>query len=41
MINKPVIQKLIKDFSNHRKKTNRALVFGRRPFLDILKYIDT
>ena len=28
------------DFTNHRKKTNRAVVFNCRPFPNILKYRD-
>ena len=28
MINNPIIHKFFKDFTNHRKKTNRAIVFG-------------
>ena len=31
MINNPIIYKFFKDFSNHRKKTNRAVVFSSRP----------
>ena len=31
-INNPIIYKLFKDFTNHRKKTNRAVVFSSRPF---------
>ena len=33
-----VIYRFFKDFTNHRKKTNRALVFSSRPFPNILKY---
>ena len=29
---------VFKDFTNHRKKTNRAVVFSSRPFPNILKY---
>ena len=32
--------KFLKDFTNHRKKTNRAIVFSRTPFPSILKYRD-
>ena len=39
-INSPIIYKLFKDFTNCRKKTNRAAVFSRRPFPNILKYRD-
>ena len=38
--NNPIIYKLFKDFTNHRKKTNRAVVFSCRPFSNILKYRD-
>ena len=31
MINKCIIYKFFKDFPNHRKKTNRAVVFSCRP----------
>ena len=37
MINNPIIHKLFKD---HRKKTNRVVVFSSRPFPNILKYRD-
>ena len=37
MISKPVIYKFFKDFTNHRKKTNRVLVFSYRLFPNILK----
>ena len=40
MINNPIIYKLFKDFTNHRKKTNRTVVFSSRPFPNILKYRD-
>ena len=40
MINNPIIYKIFKDFTNHRKKTNRAVVFSCRPFPNILKYRD-
>ena len=40
MINNPIIYKFFKDFTNHRKKTNRAVVFSCRPFPNILKYMD-
>ena len=32
IINNPIIQKFFKDFTNHRKKTNRVVVFSCRPF---------
>ena len=37
MINNPIIYKYLKDFTNHRKKTNKAIVFSCRPFPNILK----
>ena len=40
MINNPIIYKFFKDFTNHRKKTNRVVVFSCRPFPNILKYRD-
>ena len=40
MINNCVIYQFFQDFTNHRKKTNRAVVFSRRPFSNILKYRD-
>ena len=40
VINKPIIYKFFKDFTNHRKMTNRTVVFSCRPFLDFLKYWD-
>ena len=40
VINKPVIYKFFKDFTNHRKKSSRAVVFSCRPFPDILKIKD-
>ena len=40
MINKPIIDKFFKDFTNHKKKTNRTVVFSCRPFPNILKYRD-
>ena len=36
MINNPINHKSFKDFTNHRKKTNRVVVFSCRPFPDIL-----
>ena len=38
MINNPIIYKFFEDFTNHRKKTNRVVVFSSRPFPNILKY---
>ena len=35
-----VIYRFFKDFSNHRKKTNRAVVFSSKPFPNILKCRD-
>ena len=40
MINNPIIYKFFKDFTNHRKKANRAVAFSCRPFPNILKYKD-
>ena len=37
VINKPIIYKFFKDFTNHIKKTNRAVVFSSKPFPNILK----
>ena len=39
-INKPIIYKSLKDFTNHRKKTNRAVVFSHGPLPNILKHRD-
>ena len=38
VISNPIICKFFKDFTNHRKKTNRAVVISSRPFLGLLKY---
>ena len=38
--NNPIIYKFFKDFTNHRKKTNMAVIFSCRPFPNILKYRD-
>ena len=35
-----VIYRFFKDFSNHRKKTNRAVVFSSKPFPNTLKCRD-
>ena len=35
-----IIYKFFKGFTNHRKKTNRTVVFSSRPFPNILKYRD-
>ena len=40
MINNPIIYKFYKDFTNHRKKTSRAVVFSCRPYPNIFKYRD-
>ena len=40
VINNPIIYKFFKDVTNHRKETNRAVVFNCRPFPNILKYRD-
>ena len=37
MINNPIIYKFFKDFTNYRKKTNRAVVFSFRPLPNIRK----
>ena len=37
VINKSIIYKFFKDFTNRRKKTNRVAVFSCRPFPNILK----
>ena len=36
MNNNSIIYKFFKDFTNHRKKTNRVVVFSSRPFPNIL-----
>ena len=33
MINKPIIYKFFKDFTNHRKKTNWVVVFCTKPLI--------
>ena len=38
MINNPIINKFFKNFTNHRKKTNRAVNFSCKPFPNILKH---
>ena len=38
VIKNPIIYKLLKDFTNYRKKTTWAVVFSSRPFSNILKY---
>ena len=40
IINNLIIYKFFKHFTNHRMKTNRAVVFSCRPFPNILKYRD-
>ena len=40
LISNPIIYKFFKGFTNHRKKTNRAVVFSCIPFPNILKYRD-
>ena len=37
----PIIYKFFNDFTNHRKKTNRVVVFSCRPLPNILKYSRT
>ena len=36
----PIIYKFFNDFTNHRKKTNGAVVFSCRPFPNTVKYRD-
>ena len=38
VINKSIIDQFFRDFTNHRKKTNREAVYYWRPLLNILKY---
>ena len=38
MIKDPIIYKFFKDFTNHRKETNRMVVFSCRPYSNIPKY---
>ena len=40
VISNPIIYKFFQDFTNHRKKTNRAVVFSSRPFRNIPKHRD-
>ena len=40
VINNPIIFKFFRDFTNHRKKTKRVVVFSCRPWPNILKYRD-
>ena len=40
LINNAIIYKFFKDLTNHRKKTNCAVVFSCRPFPNILLYRD-
>ena len=40
MINNPIISVFFKDFTNYRKKNNRAVVFSCRLFTNILNYRD-
>ena len=35
-----LINKYFKDFSNHRKKTNREVAFSHKPLPNIFKYRD-
>ena len=35
-----LINKYFKDFSNHRKKTNREVFFSHKPLPNIFKYRD-
>ena len=35
-----IIYKILNDFTNHRKKTNKAVVFSHRPLPNIIKYRD-
>ena len=41
MINNPIIYKFFKDFTNYRKKTNKAVVFSSRHFLKFLTFLNT
>ena len=38
LINNPIIYKFFKDFTNHRKKTNKAVGFSYTPFPIIFEY---
>ena len=38
VVNKTIIYKFFQDFTNHRKKTNRAVVFSAKPFPNTFKY---
>ena len=38
VVNKAIIYKFLQDFTNHRKKTNRAVVFSAKPFPNTFKY---
>ena len=40
VINNPIIYKLFQDFTNHRKRTNRVVLFSCRLFPNIVKYRD-
>ena len=37
VINKSIIYKFFKDFTNHKKKTNRAVLSSHRALLNIFK----
>ena len=41
MISNPIIYKVFKDFTNHRRKTNREITFSCRPYLNCLKVLNT
>ena len=38
VINKPIVYAFFKDFTNHRKKTSKAVHFRHRPLSNILNY---
>ena len=40
VINNPITYKFFKDFTNHRKENNTAVISSSRPFPNILKYRD-
>ena len=40
VINKYIIYKLFEDLTNHRKKTNRVVIFNLGPLTKILQYRD-
>ena len=40
VIKQSIFYKFLKDLTNHRKKTNKLLVFSQRPVITILKHYD-